>query len=114
MSLEQEESGVMKRLWVHAARHKKRFGWGILMLLLTNAVAQCMPQLMRMIINGLESGESVDYLQALAWAMVGLAISGAVFRTLSRIAIFFSARDVEMAFRNEFFVHLTNQDAGFY
>ena len=61
MSLEQEESGVMKRLWVHAARHKKRFGWGILMLLLTNAVAQCMPQLMRMIINGLESGESVDY-----------------------------------------------------
>ena len=84
------------------------------MLLLTNAVAQCMPQLMRMIINGLESGESVDYLQALAWAMVGLAISGAVFRTLSRIAIFFSARDVEMEFRNEFFVHLTNQDAGFY
>lgn len=114
MSFEQEEAGVMKRLWSHAARHKKRFGWGILMLLLTNVVAQSMPQLMRMIINGLESGENVDYLQQLAWLMVGLAIAGAVFRTLSRIAIFFSARDVEMAFRNEFFEHLTSQDAGFY
>lgn len=114
MSLDQEEPGVMKRLWVHAAQHKKRFGWGIAMLLLTNVVAQCMPQLMRLIINGLESGENVSYLQELAWAMVGLAVAGAVFRTLSRIAIFFSARDVEMAFRNEFFVHLTNQDAGFY
>jgi len=114
MSLDQEEAGVMKRLWVHAVRHKKRFGWGIAMLLLTNVVAQCMPQLMRLIINGLESGENVSYLQELAWAMVGLAVAGAVFRTLSRIAIFFSARDVEMAFRNEFFVHLTNQDAGFY
>ena len=102
MRFAEEEAGVMRRLWVHAARHKKRFGWGILMLLLTNLVAQCMPQLMRMIINGLETDESVDYLQTLAWAMVGLAIAGAVFRTLSRIAIFFSARDVEMEFRNEF------------
>jgi ATP-binding cassette, subfamily B, multidrug efflux pump len=114
MSFEQEEAGVMKRLWIHAGRHKKRFGWGILMLLLTNLVAQCMPQLMRLIIDGLETGENVDYLQQLAWLMVGLALAGAVFRTLSRVAIFFSARDVEMAFRNEFFEHLTSQDAGFY
>ena len=104
----------MYRLWKYAQRHTGRIGWGILMLLFTNVVTQALPQLMRFAIDGINEGASVDYLRELALYMVVLAIAGAVFRTLSRINIFFSARDVEMDLRKDFYVHLTRQDASFF
>ena len=84
------------------------------MLLFTNIVTQALPQLMRFAVDGINEGASVDYLRELALYMVVLAVAGAVFRTLSRINIFFSARDVEMELREDFYVHLTRQDASFF
>ena len=104
----------MQRLWGYARQHRGRIGWGILMLLFTNVVTQALPQLMRFAIDGINEGASVEYLRELAMYMVVLAIAGAVFRTLSRINIFFSARDVEMELRKDFYVHLTKQDASFF
>ena len=104
----------MQRLWGYARQHTGRIGWGILMLLFTNVVTQALPQLMRFAIDGINEGASVDYLRELAMYMVVLAIAGVVFRTMSRVNIFFSARDVEMELRKDFYVHLTQQDASFF
>jgi len=104
----------MKRLWFYAGQHWRRFGWGILMLLLTNAAALTLPQLTRFAIDGIISGESVDSIKQIAWTMVVVAIAGASFRTLSRIHIFFAARDVELELRTSFYAFLTTLEPAFY
>ena len=104
----------MKRLWFYARHHWRRFGWGILMLLLTNAAALALPQLTRFAIDGIINGESVDSIKQIAWTMVVVAIAGASFRTLSRIHIFFAARDVELELRTSFYSFLTTLEPAFY
>ena len=104
----------MTRLWFYARQHWRRFGWGILMLLLTNAAALALPQLTRFAIDGIINGESVDSIKQIAWTMVVVAIAGASFRTLSRIHIFFAARDVELELRTSFYSFLTTLEPAFY
>ena len=104
----------MTRLWFYARQHWRRFGWGVLMLLLTNAAALALPQLTRFAIDGIINGESVDSIKQIAWTMVVVAIAGASFRTLSRIHIFFAARDVELELRTSFYSFLTTLEPAFY
>lgn len=84
------------------------------MLLLTNAAALALPQLTRWIIDAIRDGESVDTLKRLALAMVGVAVAGALFRTLSRVNIFFAARNVEMELRTSFYEHLTRLEPAYF
>ncbi|MED5463679.1 MAG: ABC transporter ATP-binding protein [Myxococcota bacterium] len=84
------------------------------MLLLTNAAALALPQLTRFAIDGIINGESVDSIKQIAWTMVVVAIAGASFRTLSRIHIFFAARDVELELRTSFYSFLTTLEPAFY
>ena len=108
----------MARLWRVARAHTHRWVWGFFLLLLTNASAMVIPQLVRRAIddiNGSSAG-NVDAasLRNLAILMVAIALGGAVVRSLSRIHIFYAARDVEMDLRNEFYAHLTRMPASFF
>ena len=105
---------VVGRLFQRASKYKWRIFWGCLLLLGTNATMLAIPELMGIAVDGVRAGESVDYLRGLAYTMVLYAIAGAVFRTLSRVHIFFSARDVEMDLRREFYQHLSLQDPDFF
>lgn len=104
----------MKRLWSRAAGHWKRMVWGCILLLLTNATALSIPQLTRMAIDGLQAPDSSDFLKKISLVMVLVAIAGACFRTLSRINIFYTARDVELELRCDFYEFLTTLEPSFY
>lgn len=74
------------------------------------------PQLMRRAVDDLKADGGVDVasIRSLALLMVVFAVGGAVFRSLSRIHIFYAARDVEMDLRNAFYAHLTRMPASFF
>jgi ATP-binding cassette subfamily B multidrug efflux pump len=99
-----------------------RWAWGGLMLLLTNAANMSMPYLLSRAVNGIKrSGESAALsaasqvqLQRTALWLIGLALAGMVFRTLSRMFILYAARDVESDLRCKLYSHLTTLEPEFY
>ena len=104
----------MTRLWRYARQYRGRWIWGAFLLLLTNATTVALPQLFRAAIDNMTDNASRDYLQSIALLMVILAVAGAVFRVLSRVHIFYAARDVEMDLRCDFYAHLSKQSGDFF
>lgn len=104
----------MKRLWAYAERYWARWLWGCVLLLLTNAAAMTVPQLFRFAVDALHQGAPLTDLRVLALTLILIALCGAVFRTLSRIHIFYAARDVEMDLRCDFYRHLSGQQPSFF
>lgn len=104
----------MRRLWQFARRGWKRWLWGFVLLGLTNAAAMAIPQLFRFAVDGLQAGAALGDLRGIALTMVLIAVGGAVFRSLSRIHIFFAARDVEKDLRCSYYSHLSTQPPSFY
>ena len=70
----------MLRLWRYARRHWRRFLWGSLVLLLTNAAAMTIPQLFRFAVDGIYEGSPLEHLRLIAWTLILVAAGGAVFR----------------------------------
>jgi len=104
----------MDRLWKYFRRYWTRWGWGCVMLLLTNAAAMTIPQLFRFAVDGLEQGAPLEHLRGIALTLVLLALGAAAFRVRSRVHIFFVGRDVEMDLRRDFYEHLTRQQPSFF
>lgn len=104
----------MERLWQFARRRWRRWLWGVALLVLTNAAAMVIPQLFRMAIDGIQAGAELVDLRGIALLMILVACCGAAFRSLSRIHIFFAARDVEKDLRCAYYEHLATQSPSFY
>ncbi len=104
----------MQRAWVVARQHRRRWLWGGFMLLLTNAAAMTIPQLFRFGLDGVRAGAPVDELTRIAGVLVVLAAGGAVFRTLSRLHLFYAARDLELGLRSDYFRHLSRLEPAFF
>ncbi|MDP7037919.1 MAG: ABC transporter transmembrane domain-containing protein, partial [Myxococcota bacterium] len=104
----------MGRLWKYAYAYRFKWLWGIFMLVLTNATTMAIPQLFRFAIDGMKEGDAFGMLRDIALLLILLALAGAFFRTLSRIYIFYSARDVELDLRCDYYKHLTSLEPGFY
>jgi len=97
----------MHRLWPYVRRQRWRLLLGGLLLLCTIAASMAVPQIFRLAIDGLHSGETSTRLRSLALALAAVAVVGATFRTLSRLTIFFAARDIEADLRCALYRHLT-------
>ena len=104
----------MGRLWKYAYAYRFKWLWGIFMLVLTNATTMAIPQLFRFAIDGMKEGDAFETLRDISLLLILLALAGAFFRTLSRIYIFYSARDVELDLRCDYYKHLTSLEPGFY
>ncbi|MEE2961374.1 MAG: ABC transporter ATP-binding protein [Myxococcota bacterium] len=104
----------MERLWHYARLHKRQTTWGILMLLCTNLCAQLIPQLTRWAIDAIESGDSYIVLREIAGLLALTALGSCCFRALSRVHIFFAAREVEMRLRSDYFKHIATMDPQFF
>ena len=104
----------MGRLWKYAYAYRFKWLWGILMLVLTNLTTMALPQLFRFAIDGMKEGDAFTMLREIAFLLVVLAVAGAFFRTLSRVYIFYAARDVELDLRCGYYKHLTALEPGFY
>ncbi len=84
------------------------------MLGLTNATAMALPQLFAFLIDGVTTGTDTGSLLTIAGLMLLLAAAGAVFRVLSRVHLLYSARNVEMDFRSDYYTVLSEHGPSFY
>ncbi len=104
----------MQLLWMYVRRYHRRWLWGSFMLLCTNAAVMPIPMLLRYAVDGIRAGAPSSELRELAVELVLLALGAALFRTLSRVHIFYAARDVELDLRCHFFRHLSTLEPAFF
>jgi len=90
----------MKPLTDYLKPYKGRLAWGVVLLLLTNALDKSIPWILSGAIDALRDGE-VEEMKNLALYVIGIAAVLWIVRTRSRIQIFNVGRDVEFNLRNE-------------
>ncbi|MCZ6651014.1 MAG: ABC transporter transmembrane domain-containing protein [Acidobacteria bacterium] len=93
-------------------RYRLRFALGAGLLLVTNAIALCIPLLLRAAVEALRQGGNPVGRYALFIAL--LAGGQAVVRTASRLAILGASRQIAYDLRNRFFTHLQRLPASFH
>ncbi len=107
----------MRRIMALLVRHRWWLWFGILALLATAALTMLIPALMRTAVDGIATGRG-DAERTLVrhsvLAIAGVALVGALVRTLSRALIFNVGREVEYELRNELFDHLLRLPTAFY
>lgn len=84
------------------------------MLLCTNAAMMVIPQLFRVAVDSLQAAGPTEDLKWLALAMLIAAAASALFRVLSRVHLFYTGRDIELAIRDDFYQHLATQPRSFF
>ena len=77
----------LRGLLPYLARYRGPLAWGIVCLVLTNAVALAAPWVLKKVIDGLRVSVTGDKLGRYALWIVGIAIVGGVFRYLMRSII---------------------------
>ncbi|MCZ6599971.1 MAG: ABC transporter ATP-binding protein [Acidobacteria bacterium] len=93
-------------------RYRLRFALGAGLLLATNAIALCIPLLLRAAVEALRQGGDPVGRYALFIALLGGG--QAVVRTASRLAILGASRQIAYDLRNRFFTHLQRLPASFH
>ncbi|MEZ4272721.1 MAG: ABC transporter ATP-binding protein [Myxococcota bacterium] len=104
----------MRRLLKYARPYRGRIFWGAFLLLLTNVASMLIPQLIRFAVDGFSSASPGAQLLQVAWTLVVVTAGGAIFRTLSRIHLFYVARDIELDIRIEYYKKLSHQTPDFF
>ena len=80
--------------------YRRRLGWGIVWLLLTNGADKTIPWLLQGAVDGLREGR-LERVRGYALGVVALAAGLWIVRTQSRVLMFNVGRDVEYDLRNE-------------
>jgi len=95
-------------------KYKKRFFFGIVFVLLTNAVSMAAPWLLGYIIDSIRRGISFNGLLVLSGLFLAIALVQGVFRFFMRILMMGLSSMVEYDLRNDFFAHLQRLDQAYY
>lgn len=93
--------------------HWRGFLLGIIALILTQAFALAIPQLLRVATDGLLEGQSAAVTKA-ALGMIAVAVFGTAARIASRVLMFNTGRRVEYALRADLYTQLQRLGADFY
>ncbi|RMD82654.1 MAG: ABC transporter ATP-binding protein [Candidatus Dadabacteria bacterium] len=106
----------MKRLWGYVGRHRGRYIAGAACLLATATLVMAIPYLTRHAIDTIraQGTAALPAVTLYAAAIVALALAQAVVRTLSRVLIFNTGRDIEYELRSDLFRHLETLPQSFY
>jgi len=112
----------VQRLWKYAAHHKVRYVGGALSLFVTATLVMAIPYFARLAVDaigeaaraGTASAEQLRTVAGYAAAIVALAVAQAIIRTVSRVLIFNTGRDVEYEIRSDLFRHLETLPQSFY
>lgn len=98
----------------YARPYGRHYAGGLVLLLVTNALALLVPWLLRDAIDGMERGEALAFVAWHAGAMALVALAQAAVRTWSRLAILGASRRVVYDIRRAFFAQLQRLGASFY
>ncbi len=91
------------------------FVLGVLYLILSNIFYMAIPQVIRVAVDGFESGSvSPTFLPLCAGAIIGLAAAGGLFMFLVRQNIIVASRNIEFDLRNRLYDHLLALSATYY
>ncbi|MDA1093363.1 MAG: ABC transporter ATP-binding protein [Acidobacteria bacterium] len=96
----------LARLRPHVLRYRVQFAAGLVCLVLATALSLLGPWVLRFAIDDLSADVTAAKLGRYAWALVGLALVGGVFRFLMRRIIVGVSRSIEYELRNLFFDHV--------
>jgi ATP-binding cassette, subfamily B, multidrug efflux pump len=94
-------------------RYRTPFAIGIFFLILTQGLALTVPRLLRTATDAVIDSDA-DRVYRAGYALMAVALCGAIVRILSRLFIFNSGRKVEYDMRNDLFDHLEALAPSFY
>ncbi|AXC14840.1 Lipid A export ATP-binding/permease protein MsbA [Acidisarcina polymorpha] len=105
---------LIRPLFPYLHRYRRDFFWGGLSIILSNLVAILFPQVVGMVIDGLNTG--VTRHKILIYAGMLIAVTGVkgIFLFLSRLILIGISRDIEFDLRSDLFRQLERQQASYY
>ncbi len=102
------------RLVGYALKSQRTYLLGLLFLILTNILNISFPWLFKYAIDTLRAGVEPRMILRFVVGMIAVAVGAAIFRTLSRVVVFNSGRNVEYAIRNDLFAHIQKLPQSFF
>src|SRR5215469_8173134 len=103
-----------RRFWAYIRRHRRAYAVGYLGGLVSIAMAQSSPWIMKLAIDGIGRHVGTGLLAAYAAALVGLAAAEAAATYVMRWAILSAAYRIETELRREYFAHLQRMPLAFF
>lgn len=94
------------RLWPYIRQHSTQILAGTCCALVTNTIAVLIPWILKIAIDDLQRGISIEKLRLYPAVIVGVALVGSIFRFVMHRGLFSAARRIEYDIRNEVFRHL--------
>ncbi len=105
---------AFRRLLPYALRYRRRFLVGLACVFATTAIQLVSPWVIKYAVDDLTGGVTHGKLRLYAGLVLGIAVTGALFRFLMRRIIVGISRDVEYDLRNDFFAHLQTLPVSYY
>ena len=103
-----------RRLLGYVLRYRRAFLAGLLCVIATASIGLASPWVLKLAVDDLNAGATVDKFRFYAAALLGLAAAGGVFRFLMRRIIIGASRGIEYDLRNDFFAHLQRLDPAYF
>jgi len=104
----------LRPLFPYLRRYQRRFALGFVCLLANNGIWMTFPLVLGMAIDALTRGATVRTLALYAATLLGIAAGRGLFLYAMRWILINISRDIEFDLRNDLFLHLERQSAGFY
>ncbi|WP_109485143.1 ABC transporter ATP-binding protein [Occallatibacter savannae] len=101
-------------LFGYMRRYRWGYIWGTLACIATNIAAVQGPQILKKAVDELERGVTRERIVFLACIFVGIYLIKGVFLYAQRWILIGISREIEFDLRNDLFLQLERQDAGFY
>ena len=105
---------ILAHLLSYMRPHRRRFFWGLMCIVATNAIAVLGPWVLKYAIQDLQAGVTSGKIYAYASLLVLIALLAGIFRYLMRRIIISISRFIEYDMRTQFFAHLEKLSPSFY
>lgn len=104
----------IKPLFTYLRPYRRRYWWGLVVLIGEVAFWVAVPQIIRAAIDELQQSFSADRLLFYASLLVGAALCKAFFLFWTRMILIGISRDIEYDLRNELYRHLTRLSLSYF
>jgi ATP-binding cassette, subfamily B, multidrug efflux pump len=104
----------LKPLVPYLKRYRRSFFWGGVSAVLSNAIWILLPQVLRAAVDALNHGVTRQKILYYAGLIVAVSLSKGIFLFLTRWILIGISRDIEFDLRNDLFLQLEKQSAGYY
>ena len=105
---------TLRPLFPYMRRYSRDYVWGGISAVLANIIWILFPQVIRIAINDLNHGVTLQKIELYAGLLVVISLAKGVFLFLTRWIIIGISREIEFDMRNDLFRHLEKQTAGYY